>query len=64
MSKNFICVLSAMFLFLGIIIGFLCAPIKKGVYCGNHNGNTYLSPADELDLDEDEDVDSSDDLPF
>ncbi|MFT4006766.1 MAG: hypothetical protein QM683_14515 [Lacrimispora sp.] len=26
----------------GIIIGFIFAPIKKGVYCGNHNGNTRL----------------------
>ncbi len=30
-------------LLLGIIIGFVFAPIKKGVYCGNHNGNTQLS---------------------
>lgn len=27
----------------GIIIGFIFAPIKKGVYCGNHNGNTQLT---------------------
>ncbi|MDF2886437.1 MAG: hypothetical protein K0R23_822 [Lacrimispora sp.] len=32
-------------LLLGIIIGFVFAPIKKGVYCGNHNGNTQLSKA-------------------
>ncbi len=30
-------------LLLGIIIGFIFAPIKKGVYCGNHNGNTQLT---------------------
>ncbi|WP_312425938.1 hypothetical protein [Lacrimispora sp.] len=26
------------FLF-GCVLGFLFSPIKKGVYCGNHNGN-------------------------
>lgn len=26
----------------GVIIGFLTAPIKKGIYCGNHNGNTQF----------------------
>lgn len=26
----------------GMVAGFLLAPIKKGVYCGNHNGNTQL----------------------
>lgn len=42
MNKSFVCVLSAMFLLLGVVIGFLMAPIKKGVYCGNNNGNHYL----------------------
>ncbi|WP_215699498.1 hypothetical protein [Clostridium sp. MCC353] len=28
---------------LGIVIGFLISPIKKGIYCGNHNGNTELT---------------------
>ncbi|GLC83000.1 hypothetical protein [Lacrimispora brassicae] len=27
---------------LGCVLGFLFAPIKKGIYCGNHNGNTRL----------------------
>ena len=26
-------------LFIGMVIGFLLAPIKKGVSCGNNNGN-------------------------
>jgi hypothetical protein len=27
----------------GMVIGFLFAPIKKGIYCGNNNGATrYL----------------------
>ena len=24
----------------GTVIGFLMSPIKKGIYCGNNNGNT------------------------
>ena len=24
----------------GMIAGFLLSPIKKGIYCGNNNGNT------------------------
>lgn len=28
-------------LLLGVVIGFLLAPIKKGISCGNNNGNTY-----------------------
>jgi len=62
MSKNFVCVLSAMFLFLGIIIGFLLAPAKKGVYCGNHNGNHYITPPNEPDWDDLEN--DEDDIPF
>lgn len=35
-------VLFAVCLFLlGVVIGFLMAPIKKGISCGNNNGNTY-----------------------
>lgn len=26
----------------GAVIGFLVSPVKKGIYCGNHNGNTQL----------------------
>ena len=32
---------SLCFFYLGIIKGFLLAPIKKGVSCGNNNGNNY-----------------------
>ena len=28
------------FFLLGVVIGFLFAPIKKGIYCGNNNGAT------------------------
>lgn len=31
---------------LGCLLGFLFAPIKKGVYCGNHNGNTWIPERD------------------
>lgn len=29
------------FLLLGVILGFILAPIKEGIYCGNNNGNHY-----------------------
>lgn len=32
----------------GVVAGFLIAPIKKGVYCGNNNGN-YVGTKEELD---------------
>ena len=25
----------------GVVAGFLIAPIKKGIYCGNNNGNSF-----------------------
>lgn len=31
--------LSIIFLLFGVILGFLIAPIKKGIYCGNNNGS-------------------------
>lgn len=35
-------ILSAVVCFLaGIIVGFFIAPIKKGIYCGNYNGNQF-----------------------
>lgn len=40
-------VLFAVCLFLlGVVIGFLIAPIKKGISCGNNNGNTYTNDDD------------------
>lgn len=40
-------VLFAVCLFLlGVVIGFLLAPIKKGISCGNNNGNTYNNDDD------------------
>ena len=47
MSKRFFILLAIACFQAGVILGFLLAPIKKGVYCGNHNGNTY-DPRGEL----------------
>ncbi|MEM1483272.1 hypothetical protein V6615_00180 [Oscillospiraceae bacterium PP1C4] len=41
MEKTIKFLLATTFLFLGIIIGFMWSPAKKGIYCGNNNGNTY-----------------------
>lgn len=30
----------------GIIVGFMFAPIKKGIYCGNNNGHTHMRKKD------------------
>lgn len=38
-STGFLLAISG--LFLGIIIGFLWSPVKKGMHCGYNNGNTY-----------------------
>lgn len=35
----------------GMVYGFLISPVKKGISCGNNNGNTYES-LDEEWLDE------------
>ena len=39
---------------LGMIKGFFLAPIKKGINCGNNNGNTYNSMDDDYWLDDEE----------
>lgn len=31
----------------GILLGFMFSPIKRGIYCGNHNGNTELAKTGE-----------------
>lgn len=38
----------------GIIKGFLLAPIKKGINCGNNNGNTYTQTEDDYWLDDED----------
>ncbi len=38
---------------LGMVKGFFLAPIKKGISCGNNNGNTYNGLDDEWFEEED-----------
>lgn len=47
MDKNEKILLGAACFFAGAVAGFLIAPIKKGVCCGNNNGNNYMSKDDE-----------------
>lgn len=39
---------------LGMVKGFLLAPIKKGISCGNNSGNTYNQLDDQYWLDDEE----------
>ena len=39
---------------LGMVKGFLLAPIKKGISCGNNSGNTYNQLDDRYWLDDEE----------
>jgi hypothetical protein len=41
MKKSTAILLSTMVFFLGIVLGFLVAPIKNGISIGNNNGNKY-----------------------
>lgn len=42
------------FLFLGVILGFFIAPIKKGISCGNNNGNHNTFSDNETSIKSDE----------
>lgn len=48
--------LSTTCFFAGVVVGFLIAPIKKGVYCGNNSGNQYkeLKEKNEEEINEEE----------
>lgn len=41
MDKNEKILLGAACFFAGAVAGFLIAPIKKRIYCGNNRGNNY-----------------------
>lgn len=41
-------------IFFGMTIGFFLAPIKRGISCGNNNGNTYNQVDDEFWLDDED----------
>lgn len=47
MDKNEKILLGAACFFAGVVAGFLIAPIKKGIYCGNNNGNNYMNKDEE-----------------
>ena len=52
--------LGAACFFAGAVVGFLLAPVKKGIYCGNNSGNTYGTGEEETVKDELEDIKSDD----
>lgn len=39
---------------IGVIKGFFIAPIKRGISCGNNNGNVYNQLEDEYWLDDED----------
>lgn len=47
MDKNEKILLGAACFFAGAVAGFLIAPIKKGIYCGNNNGNNCMNKDEE-----------------
>ncbi|MDU4325479.1 MAG: hypothetical protein E7I48_08840 [Clostridium celatum] len=47
MDKNEKIFLGAACFFAGAVAGFLIAPIKKGIYCGNNNGNNCMNKDEE-----------------
>lgn len=61
MDKNEKILLGAACFFAGAVAGFLIAPIKKGIYCGNNNGNNYMNK-DEEENDELNEIDEIDEI--
>lgn len=61
MDKNEKILLGAACFFAGVVAGFLIAPIKKGIYCGNNNGNNYMNK-DEEENDELNEIDEIDEI--
>lgn len=58
-KKSTLFLLCSTMLILGTVLGFLLAPIKKGVYIGNNNGNTNCGApkdADKIDSGDEEDM--------
>lgn len=41
MDRKMTTLIGLVCLLAGVIVGFLLAPVKKGIYCGNNNGNSY-----------------------
>lgn len=40
----------------GVVVGFLIAPIKKGIYCGNNNGNHLGKDEEKCNIEEDKEL--------
>ena len=49
MRKSTAVLTSALFFFMGIVIGFAFAPIKNGLFIGNNSGNSNNHFADDCD---------------
>lgn len=47
MKKNQVFLISALFLLLGTVIGFLLSPVKFGINIGNNSGNKTVGADDE-----------------
>ena len=41
MDRKMTTLIGLVCLLAGVIVGFLLAPVKKGIYCGTNNGNSY-----------------------
>lgn len=52
MKNNEKILLGAACFFAGAVMGFLIAPIKKGIYCGNNSGNNYLGKEEDIEKEE------------
>lgn len=63
MRKREIFLLSALMLLLGLVIGFLTAPIKQGICIGNNSGNNNMGKIESC-CEDDELDDDEDDMPF
>lgn len=48
--------LGAACFFAGVVAGFLIAPIKEGIHCGNNNGNQYGPISNEVEDGKDENI--------
>ncbi len=47
MKKGTVFLIAALSMLAGIVLGFLCAPIKGGVSVGNNCGNRYFDDPNE-----------------
>lgn len=63
MDKRSITLLAVCAFLFGVITGFLYAPVKRGIQCGNNNGNITNHYYGDREVDEDLDQ-PEDDIPF